>query len=136
MTAKIGSFEKELPRALKKGSKSKICRIISVEEFTFSLVIVFAGAAAMGAASEECSVGVADAGAAAMGAASEKGAVRAARVDDLVSAEKQENDMGIRPRRDAKSGVRNALASSGAEIQAKQELSGKLADNKSRNSNE
>ena len=120
LTAKMGSFENELLKAFRKGNMSKICRIISIEEFTFFLMGMWV------AASEECAIGVAGG----------EGLSGVARVDDLVSAEKQENDMGIRARRDANSGVRNVLASSGAEIQAKQELSGKLADDKSRNSNE
>ena len=54
------------------------------------------------------------------------GAARA----NLVTAEKQENEIGIRARRDAKSGVRNALASSGAEIQGNFEFSSKKNDNR------
>ena len=80
-----------------------------------------------GAAREECAkFGVAR-GECATGAAREECAVLGvARVDDLmVIAEKQRK---IMVRRDAKSGVRNALASSGAEIQGEFELSNRNSE--------
>ena len=76
----------------------------------------------MGAAHEGCAA--ADIGVAGGECAVAMGA---ARVDDLIIAKKQRK---IMVRRDAKSGVRNALAGSGAEIQGKFEFSSKKSEKK------
>ena len=78
----------------------------------------------------ECAFGVARGECADLGVArGECAGLGVARVEDLVTAEKQESGMEIRARRDAKTGIRNALASSGAEIQVRFVFSSRIAIN-------